>query len=586
MKGVELSDIRTAFILSGMQQSGGPTLSKVLSIYGAATLPEVSAYEPASVAASRGLSTIVAFNDELLADMDTAWDDPLSTPLRQMSSGMFEKRVADATDLLTESFKDASNIVIDDPRSSLLLPIWNRALKNADYTPVHLLLVRNPLQVAAALKDQLDMITQRGILLWANYLLQAERDSRDEKRAFISYSSLFEDPGAVIGQVELLTGFRLPRHTNYSAVQVEKVLSHEPKLHRQSKDDLLRRNSIWKPIKDAFLWFDDAAQGIARTKEDLDDVATRLDDIRDAAGMVLAEERMLARQSENTLVQLSFDSGNLRDEKTRMAAALELLRADLEIAQGDRDKALADLTDLSNQSMSIRLERDHLATALDATGSKLEVALSDFAAAQNRAINSELQREQLAAQLTEALAAMEILRRESEDNAVKLVALNAKLTELNRERDQAQLRSEKWHTELSHLLRDNEKHRSDVVALRAELAAASTARTHDLDISARLQSDLKKALTERDRRISQLVDELGALSRDRDRSIERTQEDLDRLMNENGQRIQLLEAKLEATAQVQQHAANLEKRVADLLNSTSWRITKPLRYIRRVKQDN
>lgn len=95
----------------------------------------------------------------------------------------------------------------------------------------------------------------------------------------------------------------------------------------------------------------------------------------------------------------------------------------------------------------------------------------------------------------------------------------------------------------------------------AEIAAREAALTEEL---ARLEADLSKA-----------EDSLIALSKARD-------EETSRLKNALARKEQALNASASALAAMRAENENLRARNASLLNSTSWRITRPIRWLKRA----
>ena len=203
---------RTALLILGAPGSGGATLARVLEAAGAAA--------PADPAA------IARFNDSRLAQGGAGWTDPFG-PRRREDAAAEEPAEADVTAaraLLRTAEPHPPLLVLDDPRHTRLAALWTAALDAEGWRCGFVVLVRPPGAAAAALKAAEGVTRNAGLLLWASYMLQADRVARGGRRVAVAFDRLAADPEAELDRIERGLGLRLPRRTWDSAAEIEALL--------------------------------------------------------------------------------------------------------------------------------------------------------------------------------------------------------------------------------------------------------------------------------------------------------------------------------------------------------------------------
>ena len=94
---------------------------------------------------------------------------------------------------LAEEYGAARSPLLKDPRVSVLLPLWRPVFEDAGLSPLCVIPVRDPLEVAGSLAKRDGFHRDKSILVWCAYMLAAERYSRDLPRVFVSYDALLRD---------------------------------------------------------------------------------------------------------------------------------------------------------------------------------------------------------------------------------------------------------------------------------------------------------------------------------------------------------------------------------------------------------
>ncbi len=189
---------RKAVLVLGMSRSGTSLLTHVLHALGAA-LPRdlmgpgqgnpLGHFEP------RGL---VALNDRILENLDLRWDDPRAIPahwFRSRQAYVFLEQIAGQ---LRQSYGEAPLLVIKDPRLCRLLPLYLDALDVLDIEPLVILQVRPVAEVVRSLVDRDGMQPGRAEFLWLRSVIEAEWQSRNCRRVWVSMAEMVADwPNAI-----------------------------------------------------------------------------------------------------------------------------------------------------------------------------------------------------------------------------------------------------------------------------------------------------------------------------------------------------------------------------------------------------
>jgi hypothetical protein len=173
----------------GMHRSGTSLVTRLLNLLGVYLGPEKHLMPP-TAANPRGYwehQLLTDLDDEVLARLGGSWDAP-----PPVSSEMFAApELADvrrrARALLATEFGDAPLWGWKDPRTSLVLPFWQRLVQPAGYV----ICLRDPLDVARSLvrSDEVG----RGVELWLRYTHDALAYTLGHPRLLVFYSDVLGD---------------------------------------------------------------------------------------------------------------------------------------------------------------------------------------------------------------------------------------------------------------------------------------------------------------------------------------------------------------------------------------------------------
>lgn len=315
--------VNPVYLVLGMHRSGTSAATQLLALAGCG-LPEnlVTADEHNA----RGYFEpwrIAVLNDERLRAAGGAWDDPFGFPYRPSpDDDAWRTRAAS---VLAEEFGDVRAPLLKDPRVSVLAPLWLPVFADVGLTPLCVIPVRHPLEVAGSLAKRDGFHRDKSILLWCAYMLAAERYSRGLPRVFVAYDALLADWRAQAKRIEAAHGRPLPRLDEAAAARIDQFLTADLRHHRGGErlTDVSAIGALAAPLFDGF-------------------AAAARDGEPDPAALETAAAALAAMQAQmGTLISpLSRDLDQTRADLLYTRQLLDLERAN-HLAQLDRIGAAA-----------------------------------------------------------------------------------------------------------------------------------------------------------------------------------------------------------------------------------------------------
>lgn len=186
-------------LVLGMHRSGTSALAGALEAMGFDVGPDDDVM-PADAGNPEGyfeLLSIVRADDDLLAHFGGRWDSP-----PEFTPGWSEDDVAvdfvDATRAALSELFESDHYLLKDPRISILLPLWRRITNDNGCAVV---IVRDPLEVAASLTRRNGLPTLTGLALWAHYNRAMLRDLHGARVHVCNYADLVENPDGVLNDI-------------------------------------------------------------------------------------------------------------------------------------------------------------------------------------------------------------------------------------------------------------------------------------------------------------------------------------------------------------------------------------------------
>jgi hypothetical protein len=272
---------------------------------------------------------IFRLHDELFEEAGTSWSDLQTFPKSWLDSPMADVYIERMLEVVREEFGDSPLFVVKDPRLCRLVPYWQRVLARLDVEPAYVIAIRNPLEVAASLKHTQEVPEAKGLLLWLQYVLQAEHDSRKHTRCFVSYDQLLTDWRTVIGHVGRELSLTFPRLSRRAAAEADEFVTKALRHHRQTASDVELREDVVGWIKDVHTWVNRAAEGKPGATRKLDQIRAAYDAAEGAFGPLLVRWELQrdesVREAEQLNIEMTQLSGELGELKGQLVPAREEL---------------------------------------------------------------------------------------------------------------------------------------------------------------------------------------------------------------------------------------------------------------------
>jgi Uncharacterized protein conserved in bacteria len=520
---------RKAVLVVGMHRSGTSALSGLLGNLGCdlpATLMEKTERNPKGYFESKKIHD---FHEEIFSQAGTSWDDFRPFPEAWLESSKSAEYVARAQELVQSEFGSSRLFVLKDPRICRLMPFWLEVLENLYITPLVVHIIRNPLEVAQSLRDRDQIDTSYGALLWLNHILEAERGSRALTRSFTSFEKLLSNWGGETKRLEQELGLSWSRFSTDNVQDLESFI--DPNLKHYSTnsagviDNDLTLSPVWETYAIMQRWVENGPN--INDMEKLDSIRQNLLEGTAILGSVV--------QSRSLAIQAHRES--LRKKLTDATAELTEKSSDFERAVQERDAALSHA-----EALITELEQTHqTAKSIACSHSEADRKLAE-----------------ITARLTEQDANMDALKQEYKASEARINELTSALVQRN----------------------------AEIADLRAECDAAIQKKNQETSkMEGRLLEvtlEITQSRAETERRDQELA-RAGKLLLSYTSKLDAAQHEMNTLREESARREQQLrqtcekrDQDLQAVIKTSQITHNHNQ---ELLNSTSWRITAPLRWL-------
>lgn len=322
---------RTCILVLGMHRGGTSALTRAISYLGAELPATLMPPGPDNVHGFWESDRIVPFNEQLLFDAGSNWDDFRAVPpdwIKQNHS----RYAPEIHKLVASEFGEAERFILKDPRISRIVPIWDRALSDQSIDCVYAIPVRSPLAVAESLRRRDNFPYEKSFLLWLRHMLDAERLTRERTRSFVLFDDLLARAEVELRRVwsELVPG--APRVEEAALEQALAFLDGDSATSNAAAD-LDQIAPGW--VSEVYLQLRRHVAGKALDKDLLDEVA---DDFRLAELGFSAGRRETWKRNHPRFVEA--------DERDRAERASEALREKIETMRSDRDQAKREVSRL------------------------------------------------------------------------------------------------------------------------------------------------------------------------------------------------------------------------------------------------
>lgn len=146
-------------------------------------------------------SRIVELNKLILGTFETGGLPCRSLPDNWESFAMSDDLLDTATRLLRDLFAGHSVWGWKDPRTSLLLPFYERVFERLNLRPAYLLPLRHPFEVAKGVFERQLLPIEEGIGCWIDYMLAILTQGDLDRLFLTTYEAFLADPTLILEKV-------------------------------------------------------------------------------------------------------------------------------------------------------------------------------------------------------------------------------------------------------------------------------------------------------------------------------------------------------------------------------------------------
>lgn len=457
----ELGELRSdkiqstqAVIVTGMHRSGTSALTRVLNLLGCVLAGEVLGPGDGNERGHWESLEAVRLNDEILESAGSNWQDWGAINEDWRNSSLRSVTIDKIAKLVKNQATLGPLIAIKDPRICRLVDLWIEAMMSENIEPLVILMVRNPLEVAASLGHRDLMTPGYAQLLWLRHVLDAEYLSRGRRRVVCRYDELLSNWGGVVGKIKYKLGITFPRNVPATHLQIEEFLNSDHRHHEASADAALNDSSVSSWLRSTYaIMLDWSVNGESLSHhEEFDAIRNSFDQAYEAlarlllpisassqAGLGFALRRELEEQA--VAVQLAAEQAQTRaDELEALKVAAASRQAELEGQIAASASALVQRQEELAQLWKQLLEAEKISSAAQATTKQelerrleseaaLERATDDLRRSATEALNLSKKVGDLVLAVNDAEAARSEVEGKLADRFDELARLTAILSE-------------------------------------------------------------------------------------------------------------------------------------------------------------
>lgn len=568
---------RTCILVLGMHRSGTSALTRVVSLMGA-TLPkrlmgagggnEAGHWEP---------ERLVAYHDQMLAELGSAWHDFKPLDLKAVSVSRREAMKADIREILEEDYGDAPLIVVKDPRICRFAPFFSQAAGEAGYDVATVLTFRNPLEVIDSLIARRDnwpktYDTQDAALLWLVHNLEAERASREFPRAVVSYDGLIGDWKKPVSAIAAALENPFANALDDVEAEVSAFIDERQRHHTKRQEDVLLdpRTAGWVSDCYSALRALEAGRNVEKAKAELDRVHAEFITTLPVLQQTVEARRKTAQEKQVLDERLARVEAEAEEKERILAEHANVLERERDGSHGRVQSLTAEvaqakkkIAQLECEASQARARRD--AAAEDAARDREKARAAEARFSQAQAEIADLRRE---------IAAREKLLADERQTAAKL---HEQLTaELETERAERQAR-EQQAVSLQAMLAEERSQGEARIAELEKMAAEKDAKIGDLE---RDGQESQAHITGLQQEVEEKTGRIAGLERDAAANADLIS-GLKQEVEEKTGRIAGLERDVEHRSREARAAhTRLQQVTQEFKNSTSWKLTAPLRAVK------
>ena len=228
--------MKKAICVLGMHRSGTSMIMRLLNILGVYIGKDEDVLSfgednPEGFWEHRG---IVSIHEKILGSLGRSWDNLMPLPNNWLSHPEVLEYKQELVTLLKHEFATAPIWGWKDPRTCLLLPLWNEVYRILDIEVNYIIPTRNPLDIANSLFSRNGIERQDGIALWYYYMVNIVDGTNGHQRCLLSYDSMIEKPLDTAREIAKFIGSGLDEQSEQEIVKsIKPHLRHSKSSYKE-----------------------------------------------------------------------------------------------------------------------------------------------------------------------------------------------------------------------------------------------------------------------------------------------------------------------------------------------------------------
>ncbi|MFK7733832.1 MAG: glycosyltransferase, partial [Pseudomonadales bacterium] len=381
--------MKNCLVVLGMHRSGTSALTGLLEHLGVDLGETLLETQPDNEKGFFENKFVVETNDAILEAVGSSWDDSFPLPDDWQSYFNDSRMAADISGFLKREFQSNHLSALKDPRLCRLLPYWLPLFAGAKVQPHFAIVARNPLEIAESLHTRNGFSLEKSLLLWMQYMLDAEAHTRHLPRGFVHFDAILDSPKESIER--LFNAADLPQ-PDPSATNEKALASFlDDKLRHHTADATALLDQGFDLAARLYDVFCNAAISATASENDcriIDEIREDFDrhqrfyfnrDLTQLRHEVLQREspearaqilKSLRQQFEADQLQREYryiaNTGHLNKEIHSLLEQRNALNSDRDEMLADRDALIAERNDIRKDRDALIAERDGLRDSRDA----------------------------------------------------------------------------------------------------------------------------------------------------------------------------------------------------------------------------
>lgn len=237
----------------GMHRSGTSAITRAINLLGA-DLGDQEKLWPPGDDNPEGFwehRDIVTVHEKILGVLKSYWDTTTPLPDKWWESKRMESYRSELEDIVVDQFINKPLWLWKDPRTCLLLPLWQEILAKLKIEVSYVVCFRNPVDVMKSLHRRNNFGTEKSYGIWILYTLSSLFWTLDSKRVILRYDSFLEDWEPSLRRIS--NTLSIPWPEDDSELRSEMVDFIKPTLrHNHSAEDVFSISQLPKPVLLAF----------------------------------------------------------------------------------------------------------------------------------------------------------------------------------------------------------------------------------------------------------------------------------------------------------------------------------------------